>query len=56
MYPSQLKFYKDYFDTVMGSARIRKAIEKGTDILKIIESYSEELIAFYEMRKPYLIY
>jgi len=56
MYPSHFKFHDEYFDKIMGTSKVRQAIEKGSDIKDIIKSYQQELDNFSELRKPYLLY
>ena len=56
MYPENFKFHTDYFDKIMGTPKIREAIENGTAINDIIESYKEELNSFSKLREPYLLY
>jgi len=40
----------------MGTPKIREAIENGTAINDITESYKEELNSFSKLREPYLLY
>lgn len=56
MYPDKFQFHADYFDRVMGTARVRGALEQGTDVQDIVRSYKEGLTRFAEDRTPYLIY
>lgn len=56
MYPDHFEFHQDYFDTIMGTAKIREALEKGLEVKEIIKSYDEQLNSFSELRKPYLLY
>jgi len=56
MYPDKFQFHADYFDKVMGTARVRGALEQGTDVQGIIRSYKEGLTRFAEDRTPYLLY
>jgi len=56
MYPENFKFHTDYFDKIMGTPKIREAIENGNAINDIIESYKEELNSFSKLREPYLLY
>ncbi len=55
-YPDKFEFHKDYFDKVMGTPRVREAMESGTDIRAIVEGLEPGLAAFAELRKPYLLY
>jgi uncharacterized protein YbbC (DUF1343 family) len=56
MYPDQFAFHADYFDKVMGTASIRKALEAGTDVTAILATLKPGLEAFAALRKPYLLY
>jgi uncharacterized protein YbbC (DUF1343 family) len=56
MYPDRFEFHKDYFDKVMGTSRVREALEAGTEVRTIIEGLGPGLSAFLELRKPYLLY
>lgn len=56
MYPSHFKFHHEYFDKIMGTSKVREALEKGIDVKDIIKSYKGELDNFSELRKPYLLY
>lgn len=55
-YPAHFEFHKDYFDKIMGTSRIREALEKGVAVRDIMEGLGEELGRFAETRKPYLLY
>ena len=56
IYPENFKFHTEYFDKIMGTSRIREAIEKGAGVMDIIRSYQEELNSFSKRREPYLLY
>jgi uncharacterized protein YbbC (DUF1343 family) len=56
MYPAEFAFHADYFDKVMGTASVRKALEAGTDVATILASIQPGLDAFAALRKPYLLY
>jgi uncharacterized protein YbbC (DUF1343 family) len=56
MYPDKLEFHRDYFDKVMGTSRVREALEAGTPVKTIIDGLKPSLDAFLELRKPYLLY
>jgi uncharacterized protein YbbC (DUF1343 family) len=56
MYPSHFKFHNEYIDKLMGTSKVRKALEKGIDVKDIINSYKGELDNFLILRKPYLLY
>ena len=36
MYPGKFAFHADYFDKVMGTASVRKALEAGTPVAEIV--------------------
>jgi uncharacterized protein YbbC (DUF1343 family) len=55
-YPDKFEFHKDYFDKVMGTPRVREALEAGTAVRTIVEGLGLGLAAFDELRKPYLLY
>jgi uncharacterized protein YbbC (DUF1343 family) len=56
LYPEKFRFHQDYFDKIMGTSRIREALENGGEIRNIVQSYTDGLRDFSEMRKSYLIY
>jgi uncharacterized protein YbbC (DUF1343 family) len=56
MYPDKFAFHTDYFDKVMGTASVRKALEAGTDVATILANIQPGLDAFAALRKPYLLY
>ena len=56
MYPNDFKFHREYFDKIMGTSKVREALEKSIDVKNIIRSYSVELDNFSELRKSYLLY
>ena len=56
MYPDKFEFHKSYFDKVMGTSRIREALEAGTPVKTIVDGLRPGLEAFLELRKPYLLY
>jgi len=56
MYPDKFEFHKDYFDKIMGTSKVREALEKGVSIKDIMESFKEGLDKFSELRKSYLLY
>jgi len=56
MYPDKFEFHKDYFDKIMGTSKVREAIEAGTPVRAIVEGLGPGLDAFLELRKPYLLY
>jgi len=56
MYPQDFQFHKDYFDKIMGTAKVREALERGTSIEEITRSFAAGLAGFAELRKAYLLY
>lgn len=56
MYPDQFAFHGDYFDKVMGTDSVRKALEAGSDIGTILANIQPGLDAFASLRKAYLLY
>ena len=56
MYPDKFAFHESYFDKVMGTASVRKALEAGTDAAAIAAGWQTGLDAFAALRKPYLLY
>ncbi len=56
MAPDKFEFHKDYFDKVMGTSRVREALEAGRPVRAIVDGLKPELDAFLELRKPYLLY
>lgn len=56
MYPGAVEFHSDYFDKIMGTAKVREFLENGISIDQIVENYRKNLDEFKEKRKPYLLY
>jgi len=56
LYPGKLTFHSEYFDLIMGTSRIRKALEDGKDPDEIAASCQDDLDAFSIRREPYLLY
>jgi uncharacterized protein YbbC (DUF1343 family) len=56
IYPNHFKFHEKYMDKIMGTSKVREALEKGTDIEDIVRSLSSDLESFSQKRKPYLLY
>ncbi|HOW86303.1 MAG TPA: DUF1343 domain-containing protein [Candidatus Aminicenantes bacterium] len=54
--PGKFAFHADYFDKVMGTASVRKALEAGTDVAAILESMRPGLESFAALRRAYLLY
>lgn len=55
-YPAQFQFHEKYFDKIMGTSSVRKAIEAGKSIPEIVAGWAEGLAKFDELRKPFLLY
>ncbi len=56
IYPDSFSFHKEYFDKIMGTSRIREALQKGETVEDIIKGCEEELNNFSRLRKSYLLY
>ena len=56
MYPDKFEFHADYFDKVMGTAKLRESLEKGLTVAEIVKGYEPGLRAFSEARRQYLLY
>lgn len=54
--PYEYVFDKNPFDVISGTAKIREAFEKGTELDAIQEWAETPLKEFKELREPYLIY
>jgi uncharacterized protein YbbC (DUF1343 family) len=55
-YPRKDEFFTSYFETLAGTAGLRKQIEDGWDESRIRESWKSDLEEFKLKREPYLIY
>ena len=56
IYPGDFKFHADYLDKIMGTSKVREALEKGVDVKDILKNFEEDLNKFSNLRKPYLLY
>jgi len=57
MYPGKFSFYSEYFDKIMGTERVRLALEDGQPSLpELIASFEQEVARFAAKRRPYLLY
>jgi len=56
MYPDSLQWRVRHFDRLCGTNKIRKTIEGGGDIEKMVEAWQGELQAFMAKREKYLLY
>jgi len=55
-HPAEFAFHGDYFDKVMGTDAVRRALEAGTPVADILAGLEPGLAAFDALRKPYLLY
>lgn len=56
MYPDKFAFHADYFDKIMGTGKVRQALEAGEGVPAILDGLEPGLAAFAELRRPYLLY
>jgi uncharacterized protein YbbC (DUF1343 family) len=54
--PYEYVFDKNPFDVISGTAKIREAFEKGTELDAIVAETKAPLAEFKEQRAPYLLY
>ena len=54
--PYEYEYEKKPIDLILGDARLRKEIEKGSDPRNLKEAWLADLRGFLEWRKPYLLY
>jgi len=54
--PYEYVFDKNPFDVISGTAKIREAFEKGTELDAIVAETKAPLAGFKELRAPYLLY
>ena len=55
-YPKWFAFHPSYFDRIMGTARVREALENGAGADRILALLEDDLRRFAELRKPFLLY
>jgi uncharacterized protein YbbC (DUF1343 family) len=55
-FPDKSEFFRPYFDTLAGTARLREQIEAGWDEDRIRASWQEGLENYHIIREKYLIY
>ncbi len=55
LHPKEFKF-SNYFDTLMGTAKTREAIEKGVPVADIVKTWASDETRFRKQREPYLLY
>jgi uncharacterized protein YbbC (DUF1343 family) len=56
MYPEKFQFHEKYFDRIMGTSKVRLALEAGKSVPEIVAGFARGLSDFAELRKPYLLY
>jgi uncharacterized protein YbbC (DUF1343 family) len=56
LYGDKLEFHAEYFDKVLGTSRVREALERGESADKIVAAFRPGLDAFAKLRGPYLLY
>jgi uncharacterized protein YbbC (DUF1343 family) len=54
--PYEYVFDKNPFDVISGTAKIREAFEKGTELEVIAERTKAPLAEFKKLREAYLLY
>jgi uncharacterized protein YbbC (DUF1343 family) len=55
-FPHKEKFFISYFEKLAGTAKLREQIQQGLDEATIRKSWQDELNAYKELRKKYLLY
>lgn len=55
-FPDKEKFFNNYFEKLAGTARLREQIKLGLDEASIRKSWQNDLTAYKELRKKYLLY
>ncbi len=56
IYGDKLELHAGYFDKVMGTTKVREALERGEPVEKIVAGFQPGLAAFAKLRAPFLIY
>ncbi len=56
LYGDKLQFHASYFDKVMGTPRVREALQRGEPVQEIVAGFSPGLNEFARIREPYLLY
>ena len=56
MYLGAFKFHSNYFDKIMGTAKVREFLESEKTIDQIAGNFKNNLDKFRDKRKPYLLY
>lgn len=52
----QSPFFNSFFEKLVGSSKLRKAVENNIDIETIVNSWRTDLTIFKKIRKKYLLY
>ncbi len=56
VYGDQLELHDRYFDSVMGTSSVRRALESGAPADQIVSGFSPGLAEFAKLREPFLLY
>jgi len=56
LYPDKFQFHEEYFDWMMGTDKVRKALQSGEPVPSIIRGLEKGLQDFEALRRPYLLY
>jgi len=56
LYPDQFAWRASHFDRLIGSDRVRHALEAGEPVEQIVQSWSKDLAEFNQRREAYLLY
>ncbi len=56
LYPEKVVFHKNYFNKIMGTPKILKMIESGTNVSEITETYKNELDDYIKDIKRFYVY
>ncbi len=56
LYGDKLKFHADYFDKVLGTSKVREALERGEPVDKIVAGFQPGIEDFNRLRAPFLLY
>jgi len=56
MYSEVFKFFDEYFDKIMGTSKVREALENGMNVEDILKKHERELTGFSHQRRPHLLY
>lgn len=54
-YP-EFQFHPQYFDNIMGTSKVRQALEDNVPVSKILKLFEADLEMFAELRRTYLLY